>query len=148
MGRLTFIFLLLAVSTACNKRTENAARMSGLWEITSTRIELFENNQPVKDSTVEQTGHLSLVTTDGLENKASSSLNYAPCWSNCSWEIPRKKQKQIFFSYYSEAPPFIQSTSVMVEKSSAKKLVLVKIFYDGDLNMLSRSTWEFTKAKL
>lgn len=149
MGRLVnFGIIVLVLFASCDKRTETAARMSGLWEIESTTVSFYENNAHVRDSSVEQTGRLSLVTTGGLENKAATNLTYAPCWDVCSWEIPKKKKNQLFFSYYSETPPYIQSTSLTVDKHSSKKLVLVKIQYDGDLNILQKSTWKFVKAKL
>lgn len=147
MGRLVFIAVAFALF-ACNKRTESAVKLSGLWEIESTHIELYENNEVVKDSVVDQQGNLALTVTGGLENQASTNLSYAPCWSNCNWEIPKKKKNQLFFSYYTEVPPYIQSTSVMIESHSGKKLVLVKIAYDGELNIQQKTTWEFKKAKL
>lgn len=145
MRKLIYIFVAIACFS-CNKRTETAVRLSGLWEIESTNIQLYENNQVAKDSTVSQQGRLALITTDGLQNDATTNLPYAPCWNSCSWEIPKKKKNQLFFSYYTEYT--IESTSVMLDSYSNKKLVLVKVDYDTDLNILRKSTWKFKKVKL
>jgi len=145
-----FIYLLFAACTllliSCRK--EKAINISGVWNCDHTNIQLYQNNEVVLDSVVEQSGYLTLSVSDGLDNIARTNLPFVPCLDGSSWEIPHKKTNQVFFSYYSENPLFIFTNSVMITKHNRKKLVLVKIFYDNDLNITEKDTWEFSKQKL
>jgi hypothetical protein len=132
--------------TSCQK--EKAIQIGGVWNCDHTQIQLYGNNEVVLDSTVTQSGFLSLSVSDGLDNIARTNLPFVPLLDGSSWEIPHKKTDQIFFSYYSENPLFIYTNSVMITKHTKQKLVLVKIFYDDALNITEKDTWEFSKQKL
>ena len=137
-------FILLS----CSKREEKAMDISGIWDLEQTTITDYINNEPQADSAVSQSGRMIFTVTGKLDNPCSNNLAYAPCIDFCYWDIPRKKLDQLFFYSYDEYAFSIYTESCMVQKLTRKKLEIVKILYDSDLNILRKSVWKFQRAGL
>jgi|GEM_PF-2183412 len=144
-----FILVILALTVAsCSKKEEKAMKINGMWDIEETIITNYINNEPQQDSIVDQQGRIIFTVTGGLDNDCVHNLSYGPCIQVCSWDLPRKKLDQLFFYSYDEYAFEIYASSCMVEKLTRKKLELVKISYDNDLNILQKSVWKFRRAEL
>lgn len=148
MRTIGLLAALLVLAASCKKIKEKELKISGAWDITETVITKYANNEPVGDSTVAQTGVLLFEERDAADNICSHTLSYAPVISSCYWEVPRKKFDQLFFYAYDENSLSIYSASCMVEKLTRKKLELVLVSYDSDLNILEKSVWRFTRREL
>lgn len=139
---------LLLVTASCKKIKEKEWKLSGVWDITETIVTNYSDNEPAGDSIVAQTGVLVFEERDAADNYCSHTLDYAPMISSCNWEVPRKQLDQVFFYAHDESTLSIYSASCRIEKLTNKKLELVVVNYDGDLNILQKSTWKFTRREL
>lgn len=140
------LFLLFIVS--CDKRDEKAMKISGIWDLEETTVTIYSNNEPISDSIVEQTGQIQFTVTGGLDNPCEHNINYAPCIDYCHWDFPKKKEDQLFFYYHDGNTSSIYSGSCMVRSLSKKKLELMVVSYDNELNIQQKTIWKFKRAKL
>lgn len=148
MRTITLLAVTLLLAASCKKIKEKELKISGVWDLSETVVTKYANNEPVGDSAVAQTGVVVFEERDAADNYCSHTLDYAPMISSCHWEVPRKEFDQLFFYAYDEGSLSIYSASCMVEKLTRKKLELVLVSYDDDLNILQKNTWKFTRREL
>lgn len=79
--------LLIAASLAsCTKEALNEKRLGGVWVAKEVKYIFYENNQPVRDSVVQNSGELYLWDDEELGNQSKNSLAITPAGFSYSWE--------------------------------------------------------------
>jgi hypothetical protein len=148
MKTVALMVTVILLAGGCSKQKEKALKIGGVWEETETIVTTYADNEPAGDSLVEQSGLLLFSVSDGLDNSCSHTLDFAPMIDVCNWDIPRKQMNQLFFYYHDENSLSIYSSSCMIGKLTNKKLELVQIGYDNDLNIQQKIVWKFRRKEL
>ncbi len=129
-----FISLLFLIFASCSKEEFNERRLAGIWEAKEVRYLFYNNNEVTKDSVVANSGALYLWDDDELENQWKHSMSIAPSTFTIalSWNGSATKKESTLLG-------------LTIRKHTRKKLELVEVVTDADLNLISETVYYFER---
>lgn len=129
---LPLLFLVLII-TSCSKQQINEKKLGGIWEAKKVSYLFYQNNELIKDSTVDNTGALYLYDDDELDNQFRYSMSIIPASFNSaqSWEGNSGKPQTLL--------------GMNIRKLSRKKLELSENRVDTSYNVLKTVVFYFER---
>lgn len=131
MKALVFTLAAAALFTSCTKEALNEQRLGGVWIAEEVKYIFYENNQPVRDSVVQNSGELYLWDDTELGNQARNSLAIAPSGFSYAWEGDAGD------------PHTLMGTTI--QKLTRKKLVVTEAVSDTSLAAIRVIEYSFKR---
>lgn len=133
MFRYISILSILFAITSCSKNELNERKLGGVWEGEKVVYTFYQNNEVLRDSTVNNSGALYLWDDDELFNQYGNSLAISPDFTGNQWE--------------GDAGDMNTLMGYNVTKHTRRKLQLTRNYTDNDLNVTSSVTFYFRRSK-
>ncbi len=133
MFRYISILSILFAITSCSKNELNERKLGGVWEGEKVIYTFYQNNEVLRDSTVNNSGALYLWDDDELFNQYGNSLAISPDFTGNQWE--------------GDAGDMNTLMGYNVTKHTRRKLQLTRNYTDSDLNVTSSVTFYFRRSK-
>lgn len=130
-NRILLIFFL-ALAASCSKDEINERKIAGIWEGKKVQYLFYQNNEQVKDSTVDNSGALYLWDDDELYNQWKTSLAINPNFQGDAWEGNTTVREKILLG-------------ITIRKLSRRKMELIESVADTALNVTSSTIYYFER---
>ncbi|MFM2016614.1 MAG: hypothetical protein RL007_270 [Bacteroidota bacterium] len=129
-----YISALIMLFVSCSKEEFNERRLAGIWEAKEVQYLFYTNNEVSKDSVVANSGALYLWDDDELDNQWKHSMSITPLTfsSAQSWSGSATKKESTLLG-------------LTIRKHTRKKLELVEVVTDPDLNLISETVYYFER---
>jgi hypothetical protein len=131
MKALVFTLAIAVLFASCTKEALNEKRLGGVWVAQEVKYIFYENNQPVRDSVVQNSGELYLWDDDELGNQARNSLAITPSGFSYTWEGDAGD------------PHTLMGTTI--QELTRKKLVLTEAVSDTSLTVYRVIEYSFKR---
>jgi hypothetical protein len=131
MKKALFIACCAAALVSCTKEKVNEKRLAGVWVATEVKYIFYSNNEPVRDSVVQNSGELYLWDDEELGNQARNSLAITPSGFSYTWEGDAGD------------PHTLMGTTI--QKLTRKKLVLTEAVSDTSLTVFRVIEYSFKR---
>ncbi len=145
---ILFVAMIALLLASCDKENQNEAKIAGAWKGVNVIYTYYENNSPVKDSTVSNEGSMYLYDDNDLQNQFETTL-LIPLVMNVGnhfyWEATIHKLNQFYLAEYTWDELQVNTHSFSIEKCTDHKLILNVIAVNDASDLLSKKQFVFER---
>jgi hypothetical protein len=125
------IFICMIALFSCTKEAVNEKRLAGVWVADQVKYIFYANNEPVRDSTVQNSGELYLWDDDELGNQSQNTLSITPAGFTWTWE--------------GDAADPLTLMGTTIQELTRRKLVVTEAISDTSLTVTQVIEYSFKR---